>query len=121
VNVRSTAFAAVDFQGQEAEDEEETGHSKTDSIHCRIPHQLLTGVTSFNAFTNIFVKRNTLFHLVSHGPGHHDAAEQDDEDEVERVHEARAPGLSDPGAAAAAQGAAGRAAAAGQLARTALR
>lgn len=56
--MRSTTFAAIDFQGQEAEDEEETGHSKTDSVHCRIPHQLLTGVTSFNAFTDIFIKWN---------------------------------------------------------------
>lgn len=54
----STAFAVVDIDGQEEEDEKETGHSKTDSIHRRITHQLLTGVTSFNAFTNIFEKRN---------------------------------------------------------------
>lgn len=58
MNMSSTTLAAVDIQGQEAEDEEETGHSKADSIHRRIPHQLLTSVTSFNAFTNIFVKWN---------------------------------------------------------------
>lgn len=58
MNVGSTAFTVVDIQGQEAEDEEETGHSKTDSVYCRIPHQLLTGVTSFNAFTNIFKIRD---------------------------------------------------------------
>ena len=58
MNVGSTAFTVVDIQGQEAEDEEETGHSKTDSVYCRISHQLLTGVTSFNAFTNIFKIRD---------------------------------------------------------------
>lgn len=58
MNVGSTAFTVVDIQGQEAEDEEETGHSKTDSVYCRIPHQLLTGVASFNAFTNIFKIRD---------------------------------------------------------------
>ena len=58
VNVGSTAFTVVDVQGQKAEEEEETGHSKTDSVYCRIPHQLLTGVTSFNAFTDIFKIRD---------------------------------------------------------------
>ena len=57
VNIGSEAFAVADIEGQEAEDKEETGHSKTDSIHRRIPHQLLTGVASFNAFTDVFVKR----------------------------------------------------------------
>lgn len=117
MNVGSTAFAVVDIQGQEAEEEEETGHSKTDSVYCRIPHQLLTGVTSFNAFTDIFKIRDVLPHLVGHGVGHHDAADDDDQDEVERVHEAGTPGLTDLGAAAV--GAASVPTAAGQLARTA--
>ena len=54
-------------------------------------------------------------HLVGHGVGHHDAADDDDQDEVERVHEAGAPGLADLGAAAAAVGAASIPTAAGQL------
>lgn len=58
MNIGSTTFTVVDFQGQEAEYKEETGHSKTDSIYRRIPHQLLTGVASFNAFTHIFEKRD---------------------------------------------------------------
>lgn len=56
-----------------------------------------------------------LFHLVSHSFGHHDAAEQDDENEIQRIHGACAPGLSDLGAAAAAEGAASSTTAAGQL------
>lgn len=52
-------------------------------------------------------------HLVGHGVGHHDAADDDDQDEVERVHEAGTPGLTDLGAAAV--GAASVPAAAGQL------
>lgn len=56
-----------------------------------------------------------LLHLLRHGFGHHDAAEEGDENEVERIHEAGAPGLSELGAAAAAQGTASRPAAAGQL------
>lgn len=121
MNVGSATFTVVDFQGQQAEDKEETGHSKTDSIHCRIAHQLLAGIASFNTFTNVFKKGDTLPHLVGHGVGHHDAAEDDDQDEVQRVHEAGAPGLADLGAAAAAEGAASVPTAAGQLARTALR
>ena len=52
-------------------------------------------------------------HLVGHGVGHHDAADDDDQDEVERVHEAGAPGLADLGPTAG--GAASVPAAAGQL------
>lgn len=56
-----------------------------------------------------------LFHRISHGLWHHDAAEDGHENEVECVHEASAPGLSDLGAAAAAQGATSRPTAASQL------
>ena len=52
-------------------------------------------------------------HLVGHGVGHHDAADDDDQDEVECVHEAGAPGLADLGPTAG--GAASVPAAAGQL------
>lgn len=58
---------------------------------------------------------HTLPHLVGHGVGHHDAAEDDDQDEVQRIHEAGAPGLADLGAAATAEGAASVPTAAGQL------
>lgn len=58
VNIGPATFAVVDIERQEAEDKEKAGHSKADSIYRRIPHQLLTGVTSFNTFTNVFVKRN---------------------------------------------------------------
>ena len=54
-------------------------------------------------------------HLVGHGVGHHDAADDDDQDEVERVHEAGAPGLAHLGATAV--GAASVPTAAGQLGR----
>lgn len=52
-------------------------------------------------------------HLVGHGVGHHDAADDDDQDEVECVHEAGTPGLTDLGATAV--GAASISTAAGQL------
>lgn len=56
-----------------------------------------------------------LLHRLSHSLGHHDAADDDDQDEVECIHEAGAPGLPDLGAAAAAEGTACSPTAAGQL------
>lgn len=56
---------------------------------------------------------HVLPHLVGHGVGHHNAADDDDQDEVERVHEAGTPGLTDLGATAV--GAASVPTAAGQL------
>lgn len=58
MNVGTAVFAVVDFESQQAKHKEETGHSKADPVHCRVAHQVLARVTSFNAFTEIFKKGN---------------------------------------------------------------
>lgn len=76
------------------------------------PHPLINHRRWWAEWTGL---THVLPHLVGHGVGHHDAADDDDQDEVERVHEAGAPGLADLGATAV--GAAGVPTAAGQLER----
>lgn len=56
-----------------------------------------------------------LLHGLGHSGGHHEAAQHDDQDEVECIHEAGSARLSDLGAATTAEGAACRPTAAGQL------
>lgn len=58
VNGGPATFAVVDFEGQHTKHKEETSHSKADSVHRGIAHQVLTGVARFDAFTEVFKKGN---------------------------------------------------------------
>lgn len=58
MNVRSAAFAAVNFDGEQEEQKEETGHSKTDFVHCRVSHQLLAHLTRLNTLAHLLVEGN---------------------------------------------------------------
>lgn len=54
MNIGPAAFTVVDLEGDEAENEEETGHSKADAVHGGVAYQLLTVFASLNASTDIF-------------------------------------------------------------------
>lgn len=56
MNVCSAAFAAVNFDGEQEEQKEETGHSKTDFVHCRVSHQLLTHFTRLKTLAHLLVE-----------------------------------------------------------------
>jgi len=56
MNICSAAFAVVNFDGKQAEEKEETGHSKTDFVHRRVSHQLLTHLTCLNAFAHLLIE-----------------------------------------------------------------
>lgn len=58
MNVCTAAFAAVNFNGEQEEQKEETGHSKTDFVHCRVSHQLLAHLTRLNTFAHLLVEGN---------------------------------------------------------------
>lgn len=58
MNVCSAAFAAVNFDSEQEEQKEETGHSKTDFVHCRVSHQLLTHLARLNTLAQLLVEGN---------------------------------------------------------------
>lgn len=74
MNIRSAAFAVVNFDGKQAEEKEETGHSKTDFVHRRVSHQLLTHLTRLNALAHLFIEgkleNETHYRLLAHRAPH---------------------------------------------------
>lgn len=90
MNISSAAFAVVNFDGEQAEEKEEAGHSKADFVHCRVSHQLLAHFTCLNSLAHLLIEGNACFHLVSYRRRHHDTADNGHQDEVKRVHEAGA-------------------------------
>lgn len=58
MNVCSAAFAAVNFDGEQGEQKEEAGHSKTDFVHRRVSHQLLAHLTRLNTLAHLLVEGN---------------------------------------------------------------
>lgn len=62
VDVGSEASAVLNVYCKDEEYEEEAGHAKTDSVHCRVPDQLLTVHSSLHMLTDISIERNMFFH-----------------------------------------------------------
>lgn len=120
MHIGSTAFAIFNLDSEEAEDEEEAGHTEADSVDGRISNQLVARLPGLDTHAEVFKERDVSVHRIGYGWGHHDATNDCDEDEVERVHEACTGGLLDLGAAAAAQCACCCSAAAGELSHAAL-
>lgn len=58
MNISSAAFAVVNFDGEQAEEKEEAGHSKADFVHCRVSHQLLAHFTCLNSLAHLLIERN---------------------------------------------------------------